>query len=571
MSTKSNRKDLIQQLKKAVGSKNVLTRSNITLAYRKGFRFGEGGALAVVIPETILEQWLVVKACVDAKCIIIIQAANTGLTGGSTPSGNDYDRDVVIINTLKINSIHLVDNNRQAVSLSGATLHGLEVKLQKINREPHSVIGSSQIGATIIGGVANNSGGALVKHGPSYTEYALYAQVDKYGNLNLINHLGIDELGSTPEEILCNVQEGNFKHKKICNKGMASDTEYIDWIRDIGSEIPARFNADDRRLFEASGCAGKVCVFAVRTNTFPKAKKEQVFYIGTNNAKRLSILRRDILSNFKDLPDVAEYMHSSIFSITERYGKDIFLAVKYLGSDRIHKFFKIKEKLEQMMDRIPILPSGLLNKTLFSLVNIFPKHLPNRMTEYRDKYEHHLILGVRDEGICEMKKYLDLSWTKYHDSDFFTCTNDEGADALTHRFSAGGAAGSCKAILDNKVGDILALDVALRRNDEDWVDNISKDIENEVAYSLYYGHFLCNVFHRNYILKKGADKDKIKLNLLNSLDHKGAKYPAEHNVGHLYEADSNLQEFYSKLDPTNTFNPGIGNMSKDRQNCNCCF
>jgi len=34
--------------------------------------------------------------------IIIIQAANTGLTGGSTPDGNNYDRDVVIINTLKL-------------------------------------------------------------------------------------------------------------------------------------------------------------------------------------------------------------------------------------------------------------------------------------------------------------------------------------------------------------------------------------------------------------------------------------------------------------------------------------
>ena len=42
--------------------------------------------------------------------------------------------------------------------------------------EPHSVIGSTSIGASIIGGVYNNSGGSLVKEGPAYTEMSLYAK-----------------------------------------------------------------------------------------------------------------------------------------------------------------------------------------------------------------------------------------------------------------------------------------------------------------------------------------------------------------------------------------------------------
>ena len=50
--------------------------------------------------------------------------------------------------------------------------------------------------------------------------------------------------------------------------------------------------------------------------------------------------------------------------------------------------------------------------------------------------------------------------------------------------------------------------------------------------------------------------------MLAQLDARGAKYPAEHNVGHLYKADDNLSEFYDSLDPTNTFNPGIGKTSK---------
>jgi FAD/FMN-containing dehydrogenase len=50
-------------------------------------------ALAVVRPGSLLDQWKVLKACAAASKIIIMQAANTGITGGSTPDGNDYDRE----------------------------------------------------------------------------------------------------------------------------------------------------------------------------------------------------------------------------------------------------------------------------------------------------------------------------------------------------------------------------------------------------------------------------------------------------------------------------------------------
>ena len=49
------------------------------------------------------------NACVDADKIILMQAANTGLTEGSTPNGNDYDREIVIISTLRLDKLHLLD------------------------------------------------------------------------------------------------------------------------------------------------------------------------------------------------------------------------------------------------------------------------------------------------------------------------------------------------------------------------------------------------------------------------------------------------------------------------------
>ena len=80
--------------------------------------------------------------------------------------------------------------------------------------------------------------------------------------------------------------------------------------------------------------------------------------------------------------------------------------------------------------------------------------------------------------------------------------------------------------------------------------------------ALYYGHFMCHVFHQDYIFKKGTDIEAIKAKMLARLEAKGAKFPAEHNVGHMYKAEPVLKEFYQRLDPTNTFNPGIGKQGK---------
>ena len=103
----------------------------------------------------------------------------------------------------------------------------LKASSQALDRAPHSVIGSTTIGATIVGGIANNAGGALCKRGSSYTELALYARVNEEGNLELINHLGINNLGETPEEIFENLEKGSFDKEDI--EGMdraASDRDY---------------------------------------------------------------------------------------------------------------------------------------------------------------------------------------------------------------------------------------------------------------------------------------------------------------------------------------------------------
>jgi FAD/FMN-containing dehydrogenase len=144
---------LVARLEGLVGRAHVLTGEGATRGFSHGIRFGAGPVLAVVQPGSLVEQWRVLCACVAAGVIVITQAANTGLTGGSTPDGT-YDRPVVIISTRRLHGIHLIDQGRQVVCLPGATLYELEALLRPLGREPHSVIGSSCIGASVMGASA---------------------------------------------------------------------------------------------------------------------------------------------------------------------------------------------------------------------------------------------------------------------------------------------------------------------------------------------------------------------------------------------------------------------------------
>ena len=106
------------------------------------------------------------------------------------------------------------------------------------------MIGSSCIGASVIGGICNNSGGSLVQRGPAYTEMSLFAQIDADGKLKLVNHLGID-LGSTPEQILSRLDDERISDSDVLHDGRhAHDHDYVTRVRDVDADTPARYNAD---------------------------------------------------------------------------------------------------------------------------------------------------------------------------------------------------------------------------------------------------------------------------------------------------------------------------------------
>ncbi|MDC0380327.1 D-lactate dehydrogenase [Flavobacteriaceae bacterium] len=554
-------KSIIQDFSTIVGKKYVLTTQWDKQTYSKGWRYGEGEALAVIKPGTLLEIWNVLHVCVAADIIVIMQAANTGLTGGSTPFGNDYDRPIVIINTMRINAIHVINKGQQIIGLSGSTLFGLEKKLESYGREPHSVIGSSCIGASIVGGVCNNSGGALVKRGPAYTELSLFAKIESDGHLVLVNDLGID-LGQTPDEILTNLQNKNYTEKDIKSPNkLASDNEYQKRVRDVEASTPARFNADGRRLHTASGCAGKIAVFAVRLDTYVSPKRTQVFYIGSNASDTFMQIRRTILSTFKNLPTSGEYLHRDCYDAAKKYSKDTFVVIDKLGPNFIPKLFDLKRKMDLLADKFSFLPSKFSDKLMQFLSSFWPNHLPKRMEQFRNKFEHHWVIEMSDEGIDEAQQYFD-TFFKNNDGNYFICTPKEAKKALLHRFVAASAIGRYHALNAKDLGEMMSMDIALPRNEKNWFEQLPPELDEMFEMKLYYGHLFCHVLHQNYILKKGVDAKALKEKLLQTYDARGAEYPAEHNVGHEYYAKPALSNFYRELDPTNGFNPGIGKTSK---------
>lgn len=553
----TDRETLLKDLGRIVGPGHVLTAARETRRFTKGFRYGGGQVAAVVRPGNLVEQWRVLNAVVASGRAVIFQAANTGLTGGSTPWGDDYDREIVLVSVMRIKGVHLLPNH-QAVCLPGATLDALEKRLRPLGREPHSVIGSSCIGASVLGGVCNNSGGALIQRGPAYTEMTLFAEVRADGGVALVNHLGL-ALGNDPEEILARVERGDLPAPEP-TEAWASDREYGAHVRDVEAATPARFNADPRRLRESAGCAGKLAVFAVRLDTFPAEKETAVFYVGTNDPDELTEIRRHILGAFEHLPIAGEYIHRDAYDVAAKYGKDTFLFIRHAGTDRMPALFAAKARMDALTDRIG-LGTAVSDRIAQGLSALAPQHLPARMNAFRDRFEHHLLLRMGGAGIAEARAYLGGLFPSAS-GDFFECDPDEGKAAFLHRFAVAGAAVRYRAVHPDAVEDIVALDIALRRNDRDWVERLPPAIEARIEKKLYYGHFFCHVFHQDYVVKKGHDCLALEHAMWKLLDARGAEYPAEHNVGHLYEAKSALADFYRSIDPTNSLNPGIGQTSK---------
>ncbi|NDH41506.1 MAG: D-lactate dehydrogenase, partial [Gammaproteobacteria bacterium] len=74
------KRQLLQDLKAADPDIRVIADQSRIKRYATGIRFGHGAAIAVIEPSSLLQFWTSLKVCLSADCIVICQAANTGVT-----------------------------------------------------------------------------------------------------------------------------------------------------------------------------------------------------------------------------------------------------------------------------------------------------------------------------------------------------------------------------------------------------------------------------------------------------------------------------------------------------------
>ncbi|QIG53439.1 D-lactate dehydrogenase [Altererythrobacter sp. BO-6] len=553
--------DLIRDLRAAVGRKYLLTDQERTDRYSKGYRVGGGPVLAVVRPGTLLELWRAAETCTSHGVIMIVQAANTGLTGGSTPYG-DYDRPVVLISTTRITAVLLLMEGQEAICLAGSTLTGLERAIRPMGRMPHSVIGSSCIGASVVGGICNNSGGALVRRGPAFTRYSLFARIAADGGLRLHNELGRD-LGKTPEEILGALDRGDtgIEEEFTAFNSMGRSIQPLDYADHLrqAAPTPARFNADAGRLHAASGCAGKLVVFAVRVPTFPAPKRERSFIVGANSVGHFSRLRRAMLDHLDPLPTVCEYMHRSASQLAASHGRDICQTLALFGPAAMPRMLNLQKRVDGIGRRVG-LGNHLAGRVSQKLSHLGGHPLPVLVQKFMQAYEHVLLVTAEDGGIAPLEELLRTSFASTG-ANFLPMSKAEADAAFRLRFASAGATVRMRDLSDGCC-ELAALDIALPRDTVDWLVELPDELERQVQDRAIYGHFMCHVFHLDYVLKPGFRASAFEKGVKALVEARGGQMPAEHNFGHLYEAPEHVVRFYRELDPTNSLNPGIGRTSR---------
>ena len=151
---------IIDGLSALVGQGGILTGDDAA-PYAKGARYGAGAALCVVRPASAEQVGEVVKFCAAHSVQIVVQGANTGLVGSSSPDNSGLQ---LILSTARLNRLCAVDIANRSVTVdAGITLQELNDALAA-----HAFWFPIDLGANpMIGGMiaANTGGTRLIRYG----------------------------------------------------------------------------------------------------------------------------------------------------------------------------------------------------------------------------------------------------------------------------------------------------------------------------------------------------------------------------------------------------------------------
>jgi FAD/FMN-containing dehydrogenase len=160
VSPETGQMEIVELLGRIVGPRGMVERGDVA-GYERGARYGSGRALCVVRPASVPEVEAVVRLCVAHSVRVVVQGANTGLVGSSTP---DERGEQVVLSTSRLRGRCDVDaGNRSVTVTAGILLHELNEALL-----PHELWFPIDLGAdpSIGGMVSTNTGGTrLVRYG----------------------------------------------------------------------------------------------------------------------------------------------------------------------------------------------------------------------------------------------------------------------------------------------------------------------------------------------------------------------------------------------------------------------
>src|SRR3954466_6045653 len=151
---------MIEKLRDIVGAANVLTAPDDTRPYFTDWRRQySASAECVVRPASTVEVAAVVKRAADEGMAIVPQGGNTGLSGGSVPTGNGRE---IIVALGRLNRVRELDRLNDTITVeAGCVLGNIQRAADDAGRLfPLSLAaeGSCQIG----GNLSTNAGGINV-------------------------------------------------------------------------------------------------------------------------------------------------------------------------------------------------------------------------------------------------------------------------------------------------------------------------------------------------------------------------------------------------------------------------
>lgn len=155
------REEVLASLRALLGEGAVVVEPHELERYEKGWRYGQGKALAAVRPSSTEDVSRLLRDASASGLRVVAQGANTGLVGASTPDGSG---EMLVLSLERLSRTIVVDPvDRTVTADGGVLLSQVEAALAE-----HGLLFPIDLGAdpSIGGMVATNTGGTrLLRYG----------------------------------------------------------------------------------------------------------------------------------------------------------------------------------------------------------------------------------------------------------------------------------------------------------------------------------------------------------------------------------------------------------------------